>query len=244
MGKRLVLMATVGDCPTLDVSAPFAAAYAARVGADFVIHRHENHDGQPLEKHNFIKLELDRLSRHYAQTLWLDADAVVMPAAPDIFAEVPGGALGAWCGEGEIFQGPDEPRPRPLYRHGYFNAGVMVWPSVASGLMARAVETWRQRSQRMTRAELAGLFGEQTALNRVVDEVGLPVYPLDVRWNHFHGAERCAQWGFPAVAGAYIVHFAGGAHTAQSGMDKPLRWDQALRAEYMRGWLDEKGVRP
>lgn len=240
---RLVLMATAGPCETLAVAAPFAAGYAARVGADFIAQRAENHGGFQLEKHNFVKLELDRLSKFYDRILWLDADVVVMPGAPDIFDEIPAGALGAWCGEGEVFSAVNgEPRPRPLYRHGYFNSGVMVWPSSARGLMGKAVDLWRNRHALMSSAEKLGLFGEQTALNRVVHESGIQVHPLDVRWNHFHGAARCEKYGFPQVEEAYFVHFAGGAHTPQSAMDAPARWDQTLRAEYMRAWLDERGI--
>lgn len=240
-GDRLILMASSGPCPTMEVAAPYAAAYAARMGADFIAHNHENHHGAPLEKHNFVKVEIDRLSRHYRQVVWLDADTVVMPWAPDIFAEVPEGRLGAWCGEGRVFQ-EGEARPRPLYRHGYFNAGVMVWPSAASGLMGKAVEMWRRKDKIMTRQELAGLFGEQTALNRVVDEAGIPVHDLDVRWNHFLPQERCEKHGLPPVDQAWIVHFAGGAHTEQAGMGKPERWDQVLRARLMKEWLKEKGL--
>lgn len=240
---RLILMAVAGPCETLEVSAPFAASYAARLGADFIQQRAENRGPFQLEKHNFVKLELDRLAKHYAQILWLDADVIVMPGAPDIFAEVLPGALAAWCGEGEVFSAANgEPRPRPLYRHGYFNSGVMVWPSSARGLMGKAVDLWRDRRGRMTAAELAGLFGEQTALNRVAHESGIAVHPLDVRWNHFHGVERCAQFGFPPVEDAHFVHFAGGAHTPQASMDSPARWDQSLRAGYMRDWLTERGI--
>jgi hypothetical protein len=118
----------------------------------------------------------------------------------------------------------------------------MVWPSEASGLMVKAVQMWKDKDRVMTRQELVGLFGEQTALNRVVSESGIPVVDLDVKWNHFHPWERCQKHGFPPVDQAWIVHFAGGAHTEQAGMGKPERWDQALRARLMKKWLKELGV--
>lgn len=237
-GKRLVLQAISGDCPTVDVSSPYALAYARRTGADYTLWVADNHGGQRGPKPHFVKSILDHYTRHYDQVLWLDADVIARPDAPDIFAEVPVSHFGAWCDEGRI--NADSTPPHPMYRHGYFNSGVMVCPRAFSGLMARAEHLYKNRERLMTAEERARLLWEQTALNRAVDEAGLPIYALSILWNHHQSPGRCAKHGFPPVTAAYFPHFAGG-HNLPQDESKTLaeRTDQRVRAEQMRAWIDE-----
>jgi lipopolysaccharide biosynthesis glycosyltransferase len=238
-GKRLVLQAVAGDCPTIDVSAPYALAYALRMGADYTLRREENHTGTPgMPKPHFVKRCIDHYCKYYDQVLWLDADVIARPSAPDIFAETPKGYFGAWCGEGEINQ--DSVPPHPMYPHGYFNSGVMVCPRAFAGMMGRAERLYVGRASLMTQGERDRLLWDQTPLNKAVAMAGLPVHKLDIRWNHHQSPGRCKKHGFPPIKDAYFPHFAGG-HNLPQDKSKTLaeRMDQGVRAQQMREWIAE-----
>lgn len=235
-GKRLVLQAVAGQCQTIDVSAPYAVAYAVRVGADYTLRREENHTAPGLSKPHFVKRCLDHYCKYYDQVLWLDADVIARPSAPDIFAAVPVGHFGAWCDEGRINQ--ESVPPHPLYRHGYFNSGVMVCPRAFAGLMARAEHLSINRAAMLAPVERARMLWDQTPLNRAVQDAGLPVAALDIRWNHHQGPGRCAKYGFPPLQDAYFPHFAGGHNLPQDASTTAKeRQDQGVRAQQMLDWM-------
>lgn len=235
-GKRLVLQAVVGDCQTIDVSAPYAVAYAVRVGADYTLRREENHNAPGLARPHFVKLCIDHYCKFYDQVLWLDADVIARPSAPDIFEVVPVDHFGAWCGEGIINQ--DSKPPHPMYRHGYFNSGVMVCPRKFSGMMKRAIELHKNRNTMLNVTERNRMLWDQTPLNHAIEESGIPVFDLDIRWNHHQSPGRCKAWGFPPLREAYFPHFAGGHNLPQDASTTAAdRQCQATRAEQMRDWI-------
>ncbi len=81
------------------------AAYAARLGADYVVLRDESPvPGFPIGAKFRLGLVLD----WYERVAFLDADAVPMPGCPDLFAE---------CGEGELGFHDDLPDLRRLNHH-------------------------------------------------------------------------------------------------------------------------------
>lgn len=71
-----------------DISAPAMRAYAAQVGADFVVLNNQTQTWPLAEK-----FRLEHYAQLYERTLFCDADVYIRPGAPDIFAHVPRGAV-------------------------------------------------------------------------------------------------------------------------------------------------------
>ena len=77
----------------LDISRPWMARYAARLGADFVVIDWEGHPYWPMA----AKFQIHRAFDHYERIIYLDADTLADPdLAPDLFGLVPAGRFGAY----------------------------------------------------------------------------------------------------------------------------------------------------
>lgn len=244
MQGDLVLQGISGACPTVDVTRPFAEAYAARIGAEYRLW-HAQKDGKlpphksVLEAIIFSKSALDVFARQYRRVLWLDADVFVRPKAPNIFDVVPDGAFGAWCEEGAL--NAESTPPHPMYAHGHFNAGVMVYPAAAAGVVARAAEYCTTRRGEMRPEERARMIWDQTATNRAVAESGIPVARLGIEWNHHQTEGRVRRFGLRPVSEAHFVHFAGGHHLEQCRTHGAEKISQDVRADQMREWIRRFG---
>lgn len=112
----------------LEVTLPFAQAYAERVGADCIVVGQSS----ALPPHR-LKFEAFETVRSYDRTLLIDADVIIREGSPDIFDIVPPQQLGAfpegqyfaredWCQTLATVYGEDH-RVQP---HQYFNSGVLV----------------------------------------------------------------------------------------------------------------------
>ncbi len=140
---NLVATFNFGDVPYARHTVPYMQAYAKRCGADFIQH-------QEFPRHNLYPpgaswFHVDAIrdfaeQDHYTTLLLLDADQLVMPSCPDLFAMtgdriravvdmgIPdGGDFTDWCGQvlkEEVVVGP------------YFNAGMLVVPLAAARRIA------------------------------------------------------------------------------------------------------------
>ena len=211
----------------LDVSADLMAAYALRVGADFKILRQENRSDVKLPRPHAVKFYIPSELERYDSVLWIDADCLVSPAAPDLFETVPeDAAFAAWCDEGVAFW--NSHMQRPVYAHGYFNSGVMLARTGAPFELALSYMT--DRRAELSALEVTSIMGEQTPLNKAVHELGLPVHRLSEQWNFLLNPEQAAHLGVDTTMhSAFIVHCAGGMFT---GAIDPK--DRAQRAAGMR----------
>lgn len=229
-GRHLVLLASdAAGAAMLDVSADLVMRYAARIGADFKIVRQENHGG-PLPRPHAVKFHTALELASYDQVAWIDADCLVSPTAPDIFAQVPAQAgFAAWCDEHRAFDS------RPLYRHGYFNSGVMVARDPVP--FALAMTYLVDKDTHLTEAERGMMMGEQTPLNRAVHDSGTIVHPLGPEWNFaLNGVQREMVGTDVTMESAYIVHCAGGRF-----LGLPNAKDRGARAEGMRALRQRLG---
>lgn len=229
-GRHLVLLASdAGGAAMLDVSADLVLRYAARIGADFKIVRQENHGG-PLPRPHAVKFHTALELASYDGVAWIDADCLVSPVAPDIFAEVPADAgFAAWCEEHRAFE------RRPLYRHGYFNSGVMVARDPAP--FGLAMTYLVDKETHLSAAERGIMMGEQTPLNRAVHDSGITVHGLGPEWNFMLNTSQREMVGTAVtLETAHIVHCAGGRF-----LGLPNAKDRAARAEGMRGLRERLG---
>ena len=196
---NLVATYNFGDVPYARHTVPYMQAYAQRCGADFIVHREfpQHHLYPPGA--GWFKLEAIRQfasqDRH-DKLLLLDADQLVMPSCPDLFAMtgdniravvdmgIPeGDDLAAWCDRclhEEAVVGP------------YFNSGMMVIPLTAARRIAPFLSGPYAQHKLM----------EQHFLNqRVRQQETIDWLSNDFNWiaPQFHEASLQKQ----------IVHFAG-----------------------------------
>lgn len=211
-------------------------AYALRIGADFKCIQHDNHASAALPRPHAVKFYCGLELAHYERVMWIDADCLVSPNCPDLFAHVPPHyRFAAWCGEPELFD-PYWELKRPRYRHGYFNSGVVL--SADPRPFQRGLDILARSDQRLTEHEQAMAMGEQTPFNKAVHELNIEVFPLDIAWNFMPSPQTCADLGITTtLETAHIVHCAGSSHLQVS--DPRCRTSRAAGMRDLRrslGW--------
>lgn len=201
--KAVVTVATgeVGR-ELIALTGPFMEAYAARVGADFVVLDWPGHPRWPMS----AKYAVAGLFDYYDRVVYADADVLLRPGCPDLFAACPAGMFGAW----------DE-LPAHRARTGawlendyrrfaavvgwpaaelpwYFNAGVMVVP-----------KCHRAALEPPPHPVPPVHCGEQHCTNRRVRELGVPFFPLPrvCNWQQFFDP------GFRDAPPGAVLHFTG-----------------------------------
>lgn len=234
--KRAIVQAISGDADLLNLAGPSVAAYAERIGVDYiVIRKPKTSFGDKMTPH-WVKLCLDDISAQYDQTLWVDADVWIRKTAPNIFDCAQDGHFAAWFDEGRANNHIKE--RLPLYRHGYFNSGVMVLPREAAGLVAKARNIFETPEPPYGRYVL----WDQSPMNVAFEQSELPWIDIDVRFNHWFDPNKCKLAGLRPVEDAWFIHFAGGAKVEKDKDTFPdisVRTDQALRAKLVKEWMSE-----
>ena len=231
--SRIIVQAVTGDTSLIDLTGPSVRAYAERIGVEYRLVT------DPVEKGHtghWVKLCLDEIVAEHDQTLWVDADVFIRATAPNIFDCVPDGEFAAWFEEGRCN------RPYysdwPMFRHGYFNSGVMVLPREAAGLIGKARAIF-DKPDTLRAEDKRHLFWDQTPLNAAFERADIPWNELDIRWNHWIADDRCAKFGFHPVKDAWFVHFAGGVRVGQENLKtKEEQTNQPMRAELIGDWMD------
>lgn len=219
----------------IEVSGDMMMRYALRIGADFKIVQYENHSERAMPRPHAVKFYMAHELERYETVVWIDADCLIAPDAPNIFDEVPDGfGFAAWCGEDKAFT--DSNLKRPVYRHGYFNSGVVLTRTAEP--FHRAMDLLVRKDQLLSESERKAIMGEQTPFNKAVHELGIPVYDLGPQWNFLLTPERCRKLGISIdIHSAYIVHCAGGVHLElKNPKDRQERADAMHRLRLSLGW--------
>lgn len=187
------------------ITGPFLEQYAARVGADYRVIAADEPGAYPLA----FKWAVAGYVRAYDRVFYVDADALVRPSCPDVFALVPETHIGAvdeaadflakspdgglwWRKQVEDIQ---RQRGSVLSPHPFaFNAGVYV----ASRQHAAAFDP-------PDKVLTLGFCGEQHLLNEKILKLGMPVFPLPAAFN------ARWMWHGPAILDAanHVIHFSG-----------------------------------
>lgn len=89
--KHCVITIGVGKMrDMLRCSRPFMESYARKIGADFLAITNGTQTWPMAEKFRLMEI-----GKHYERILFVDADVLIRPSAPNIFAIVPRGAIAA-----------------------------------------------------------------------------------------------------------------------------------------------------
>jgi hypothetical protein len=211
-GHRAVVTLAIGreGRELLDLSGPFMERYAARIGAEFVAIterriRHRLQWRKPRVNLHLEKFQIGDLLVTFDRILYLDADILVLPHAPDFFALAAPEELGvvtdpgeenAWKRAEEMAAIATKRGNLPSPASAYFNAGVL--------LLSRA----HRELLRFDPAKLVpGRWPDQTYMNYESARQSLPRRYLDSRANFLPGAPG---WEDPATRrAAWAVHYAG-----------------------------------
>jgi len=198
---RLVATYTFGDVWYAACTVPFMRRYAERVAADFIEFKRFPNQHRYGPNHSWFHVEAIKIlagQSYYQTMLLLDADQLVMPGCPDLFAlsenmiavvqdmgipEVDD-RFRDWCRK----HYGEEPLPGP-----YFNAGMLVVP----------LEAARRLTSYLGGPYPNDRFHDQDFLNlRLQKREELVWLPHELNW--------LAPQFLDASLEKHIVHFVGG----------------------------------
>ncbi len=217
--KRVVVTSVIGaaHAKLAEVTLPTIRAYADRMGADVkvldaVLPEHAGQTG------HWAKFAIHGLLDAYDEALWLDADIVASPRAPDIF-EAAGGALAAYP-EGDVVEraGQFKEYYRLLRGHAlafgkqirYFNSGVVVIPREARDIYKVPDLPEIELTTRLKQEQPWRFFYDQNLLNARIAETDHRILALSNRWNFMHVPSIAAgdPWEKRTEV-AHLIHYAG-----------------------------------
>lgn len=233
--RRALVTLAIGNLDYFPRTSALMRCWAAREGWDFhVIDRRRLHYNPNWPRRRYaIHLEKYQLFDYfdrYERLIYLDADILVNPAAPDPFALVPEKSIGAvWDDVGPDAWKREEELVKLERRHGplppvnrrtphFFNAGVLVMSRIHQSL-------WLFER----RAFIRGRWPDQSLLNYRVLQERLPVVDLGSAFNRMpvHGTD----WtDVESRRSAWLAHYASQPAKQQLWEDLP-HFEQAWQRE-------------
>lgn len=243
--SRVICTIQFGSFPFFDYTAAAMRRYAERVGADFLVMHsptlpvalNEKASLSVRVKASLQKLELQKLLERYERALYLDADIIVTPNAPNVFEEYPDSRYSYLLDEGlyvdrslEIEKICSELGKLSEWTHGvsfptYYNTGVMLISRESSFLTHLEPELAAQ-------AACSSCFVEQCYFNYAIQKYRTPVQSLDCTYNFIAEApnhERRSEAAF--------VHYAGSGFGPSRTRVWQMLWDYHL-------WYRQTGLKP
>ena len=201
---------------------PSIRAYAARIGADFVvIDRRAFPERVPQA---YEKLQAGRLLERYDRVLCVDTDVIVRPDAPSLFEVVAPDDLGVLNEMpffptdgrqriGRVCHEVGMPVPDYAWHRRYYQTGVMVLSRRHAPLFLPPRTYFRDHPW------------EQSWLNVLIAARGVPVHELPWRYNRVGCMDgRVGE----RRTDAYIIHYAGTAPPTRYGFWRDLRPGEGL----------------
>lgn len=207
--QRLVVTIAIGDeiASFAKYTLPTIQAYAEKVGADFTLLEETEISEKflPTYEKNQIRHYLDS----YQNVLYIDADILVTPDAPDLFDLCPADKVGVVSVD-QVYAKADEEKALLKQElgdidwvHEYFNAGVMMFSdehkhmaNTTDGIIDKWVAAKAKKG-------IKGL-NDQSVFNYRVNKLEVPLYYLDQSFN-FTKAWGCFERRFAN----YFIHYAG-----------------------------------
>jgi glycosyltransferase involved in cell wall biosynthesis len=217
-----------------ELSRPGFLAYARRIGAEYHEITEDQFTDRPECRH-FNKLQLAGFLNRYERVLYVDADILISPAAPDLFHIVPETHVGA-CLERD-FSGKDLVgiRERPLggfpeLGKAAFNAGVLVVSRAHRDLFAPPAQPLSHY------ARGKAFYSDQAYLNARLSALRLPFFGLDPLCHWTPGVAE-APGGRRVPPEAQMLHFCTeGFEYLRSGQDDLMTCKYHQMAAQLERW--------
>lgn len=207
----LVTLAIGPNLPWIEQTEPYRQAYAARHGFDYIrlttprIKRWVNLFKPHLNLH-LEKFQLFDLFPQYSRLLYVDADILLHPRAPNFLNFVTPERLGVVF-EDVYHEAPKRRQeweraqrrlgPLPTPPAGYFNAGLLVMSPIHQ-------ELFRLQGRRLA----AGRWPDQNTLNYYAARLHVPLHPLPAHCNLMPAANE-AFFDPELRRRAWAIHYAG-----------------------------------
>jgi len=184
---------------------------------------------------DFEKFRVADYLATYDRVLLLDADAMMSPRCPDVFARVPVDAIGAVFEDvgsrtdnrlGQVTKIKELAIDPHLedWHDGYMNAGMMVFSKCHRDALTLDFGDVMVRDVGMRAS-----FPAQNTMNYLCRRSGFPIIDLGYRWNHIPLFDE--DWnGNPDRHDSHILHYA--------GLGPDARLAQA-RADYEDWWCGD-----
>jgi nitrite reductase/ring-hydroxylating ferredoxin subunit len=199
--KNAVVTVCIGDYANKMAAITHSriAAYAARVGADFLVLR-SVHPLGPF----YTRFQIRELLESFQRLIYVDTDVIVAADCPNLFEKVSEEKFGAYD------EGRDQSREGVIrkvqescgdigWRQGYINTGVMV----ISRLHRDVFDLRRGNYQ-------GDEYYEQTQTNYNLQSLKIPIHDLGRSFNCFAASLREDRLRIsPSRFRAYMVHYAG-----------------------------------
>ncbi len=194
---RCAIVVTVVGAQTeaeWEITGPTVRAYAQAIGAELVVSR----EGEGLPGPTLKALAVP-LAEGFDRVVVMDADILVRPHAPDLFAIVPPDRVGAYpearhFPRAEIAAGAAAMHGVPPFpAEDYFNAGMLVL-SRAHLDVIRAVGS----------GHVGGIIPEQDTVNAALHRLGLPLHRLEPEFNLIGTGRHLSDWRC-----GWLLHTAG-----------------------------------
>jgi hypothetical protein len=185
-GRHAIVVTVVGAQTEAEweITGPTVRAYADTIGAELVVAR----EGAGLPGPTLKALAVP-LAAAFDRVIMMDADILVRPHAPDLFALVPPDKVGAYP-EARHFpraeiaaEAAAMHRVPPFPPEDYFNAGLMVLSRAHLDLL-RAVG----------QGLVGGTMPEQDTINAALRRLGYPLHRLDAEFNLIATGRHLADW--------------------------------------------------
>jgi hypothetical protein len=174
------------------ITLPSITAYAARIGADFLMF------GRKLHKHiHYEKFQIHDLYDYYDRVLWMDCDIIIHPQAPSIFETVPENQIAAF---NEL---PNHEAAKKLIIRACAQLGLPVVEPPAyynsGALLTSKQHRWLFAAPEQV---IDSPYPEQDHLNLRIITSGATVYSLPWQWNCMEHYQKGEYWKH-----AYFIHY-------------------------------------
>jgi hypothetical protein len=185
-GRHAIIVTVVGAQTEAEweITGPTVRAYAAAIDAELVVAR----EGAGLPGPTLKALSVP-LAEAFDRVIMMDADILVRPHAPDLFALVPPEKVGAYP-EARHFPRADIAAEAaamhgvpPFPPEDYFNAGLMVLSRAHLDLVRAVGE-----------GLVGGSMPEQNTINAALHRLALPLHRLDAEFNLIGTGRHLSDW--------------------------------------------------
>jgi hypothetical protein len=185
-GRHGIIVTVVGAQAEAEwaITSPSVRAYAEAIGAELVVCR--DGAGLPVPRLKAVCLPA---AETFDRVILMDADILVRPGAPDLFAIVPPGSVGAYP-EGRHFarealaaEAAALHGAPPFPAEDYVNTGVMVLSRGQLGVLRVLGE-----------GLVAGRIPDQDTQNVALHRLGLPLHRLGPEFNLMASGRHPADW--------------------------------------------------
>ncbi|CAH0300950.1 hypothetical protein [Roseomonas sp. CECT 9278] len=185
-GRCAIVVTVVGRQTEAEweITGPSVRAYATSIDAELVVAREGAGLPGPVLKSRAVPL-----AEAFDRIVMMDADILVRPHAPDLFAVVPPAAVGAYP-EARHFPRAEIAREAaalhgiaPFPPEDYFNAGLLVLSRAHLGVL-----------RALGGGLVGGFIPEQDTVNAAMHRLGLVLHRLDPEFNLIATGRHLADW--------------------------------------------------